>query len=139
MQDFIYKTRVYWDDTDAGGVVYHTNYLKWAEHARSDMLRQIGFSQTQLLQELNIAFVVKQLTLDYFVPALLDDLICIYSKPKTINGAKIIMQQNITRDGIKLATLNLTLACVSTTKKATRIPSKIACLIGPYCSHQKPK
>ena len=73
--DFRFPLRVYWEDTDAGGVVFYANYLKFFERARTEWLRSLGFSQEQLRLSLNVMFVVSELSVSYLKPARLDDLL----------------------------------------------------------------
>jgi acyl-CoA thioester hydrolase len=88
--------RVYYEDTDAGGLVYHANYLKFAERARTEMLRKMKIEQLILKNEYNIQFVVKNLFIEFFKSAQLDDLLNIKSYNNTISSAaKIIMEQSI--------------------------------------------
>lgn len=75
-----FPVRVYYEDTDAGGIVYYANYLKFAERARTEMLRLVGLNQSQLKKENGILFAVRSLTIDYRRPAVLDDLLEVVSR-----------------------------------------------------------
>ena len=90
-----FNYRIYYEDTDAGGVVYYANYLKFFERARSDFLRSIGISQVQLAQSENIIFVVKRCIIDYQSPARLDDEITVSVKIKEIHKVSLTMKQEI--------------------------------------------
>ena len=89
--------RIYYEDTDAGGVVYYANYLKYLERCRTEWLRQAGFDQSVLLREHQLAFVVRRVEADYLRPAILDDQIDVSLKIEKLGGAQIIFAQNISR------------------------------------------
>ena len=114
--------RVYYEDTDAGGLVYHANYLKFAERSRTEMLRKIKIEQVILKNEYNIQFVVKNLFIEYFKPAQLDDLLIIKSVILKISSAKIIMEQKIYKKMILLAKIDVTLGSVNPNGKPSRLP-----------------
>lgn len=120
-----YSIRVYYEDTDAGGVVYHARYLHFFERARTEFLREKGFSQQQFLAE-NFAFVVKKMEIDYKIPARLDDFLWVESEIIALKGAKIVFQQRLWRDDICLSEANVTVAAVDLAKmKAIAIPKEI--------------
>ena len=85
---FSFPVRVYFQDTDAGGVVYHASYVNFMERSRTEWLRTFGYSNASLMKELGVVFVVRSLKLDYLKPALLDDLVTVTSHVKEI-GRKI--------------------------------------------------
>ena len=114
--------RVYYEDTDAGGLVYHANYLKFAERARTEMLRKMKIEQLTLKNEYEIQFVVKNLFIEFFKSAQLDDLLNIKSIILNISAAKIIMEQTIYKKMIVLAKIDVTLGSVNTKGKPSRLP-----------------
>lgn len=114
--------RVYYEDTDAGGLVYHANYLKFAERSRTEMLRKMKIEQNILKEKYNIQFIVQKLFIEFFIPAKLDDLLKIKSEILNIYPAKINMQQNIYHKIQLLAKIDLTLGSVNTEGKPTRLP-----------------
>ena len=114
--------RVYYEDTDAGGLVYHANYLKFAERARTEMLREVKIEQLILKNEYDIQFVVKNLFIEFFKSAQLDDLLDIKSIILNISAAKIIMEQTIYKKMIVLAKIDVTLGSVNTKGKPSRLP-----------------
>ena len=122
---FINNVRVYYEDTDAGGVVYHSNYLKYAERARTEMLRKINIEQAKLKLEHNIQFIVKEIKIEFTKPAKLDQLLTLKSYLLKIAAAKIKMKQIIYKDSELLANINLTLGSVNTNGKPTRLPKFI--------------
>lgn len=89
--------RVYYEDTDAGGVVYHARYLHFFERARTEFLRQMDFSQQALLSQQQQAFVVRQMEIDFCLPAKLDDLVVVHSKIAQLKGASLIFEQQLMR------------------------------------------
>ena len=114
--------RVYYEDTDAGGLVYHANYLKFAERARTEMLRKMKIEQLILKNEYDIQFVVKNLFIEFFKSAQLDDLLNIKSIILNISAAKIIMEQTIYKKMIVLAKIDVILGSVNTKGKPSRLP-----------------
>lgn len=94
MKKFKWQVRVYYQDTDAGGVVYHATYLDFYERARTEMLREMGIDQVDLLRQ-NSAFVVKWLTIDYKAPAYLDMELIIYTQVITVKKASLIVEQSM--------------------------------------------
>jgi len=114
--------RVYYEDTDSGGVVYHANYLKYAERARTEMLRKYKIEQEKLKTDFNIQFIVKNLFIEYYAFAKLDDLLNIKSLIIQISSAKIIMEQSIFNKKKLLAKINVTLGSVNLEGKPSRLP-----------------
>jgi acyl-CoA thioester hydrolase len=90
-----HRFRVYYEDTDAGGVVFYANYLKFIERGRTEYLRDLGFDQGSLALEKNIVFVVKSLSADYLSPAYLDDIIEVQTTIKSIKNASLVFTQKI--------------------------------------------
>ena len=112
-QSFTHRCRVYYEDTDAGGVVYHVNYLKFMERARTECLRVLGFSQSQLAVE-NLLFVVHSAEARYLSPARLDDELLIGSEVVELNRASLVFCQRVRRssDAALLCEGRITVACV---------------------------
>lgn len=122
---FTTTMRVYYEDTDAGGVVYYANYLRFAERARTEWLRSVGIEQGQLLTHENIAFAVRACHVDFLRPARLDDLLTITTVVADIGNASISMQQAIRKDEELLATLNVRIAVVDTAFRPKRLPPSL--------------
>lgn len=121
-----FSYRIYYEDTDSGGVVYYANYLKFFERARTDFLRLIGISQSELASKENLVFVVRRCEIDYLTPAKLDDLISVSVLVKEINAASISMQQEIKIGDKVLSRLNVEIVCVAADNfKPKRIPDSI--------------
>jgi acyl-CoA thioester hydrolase len=125
-----FNYRIYYEDTDAGGVVYYANYLKFFERARTDFLRNIGISQAILAQIENIIFVVKRCTIEYHHPARLDDEINVSVKIKEIHKVSLTMTQEITKSAQLIAQLEVQIVCLNQQNfKPTRLPQKLIDLI----------
>ncbi|MDH2924196.1 acyl-CoA thioester hydrolase [Nicoletella semolina] len=121
-----YLVRVYYEDTDAGGVVYHARYLHFFERARTEFLRQLGFSQQLLLAE-NIAFVVKKMEIDYKIAAKLDDLLHVETTISQIKGASIVFIQRLFRQTECLSEATIRVASVDLAKmKPIAVPKAIS-------------
>jgi acyl-CoA thioester hydrolase len=110
---FSLTLRVYFHDTDAGGVVYHASYLNFMERARTEWLRTHGYSNAGLMKEFGMVFVVRSLKLDYFKPALLDDLLDVTAQIKDIGRSRISLLQTVRRDTEVLTEAEVHLVCVS--------------------------
>ena len=89
------RFRVYYEDTDAGGVVFYANYLKFIERGRTEYLRDLGFDQSVLANQKNVVFVVKSLSADYLSPAYLDDMVEVQTNIKSIKNASLVFAQKI--------------------------------------------
>ncbi|MDR3220797.1 MAG: tol-pal system-associated acyl-CoA thioesterase [Candidatus Accumulibacter sp.] len=95
---FSFPVRIYYEDTDAGGVVYYANYLKFLERCRSEWLRALGFEQADLLRDPGVAFVVRHVGLDYLKPARLDDLLAVSLEIDRLTRSQIFFRQHVWRD-----------------------------------------
>lgn len=137
-EEHIFPVRVYYEDTDAGGVVYYANYLRFAERARTEMLRRLGIESSRLMAEEGIAFAVRHCAVDYRRPARLDDQLEVRTRLSGVGGASLEMEQRIVRatrscvawgahddDGIEVVRIVLTLACMTAAGRAARIPAEI--------------
>lgn len=111
------QVRVYYEDTDAGGVVYYANYLKYLERGRSEFLRQLGFEQRALAQEAGLAFAVRSLSVEYLKPAKLDDLLEIQTFVEVVGRAQVTFAQSIGRSGETLLTARVRVACLDLAKE----------------------
>jgi len=110
---FSLPVRVYFQDTDAGGVVYHASYLNFMERARTEWMRTHGYSNAGLLKEFGVVFVVRSFKLDYLKPALLDDMLSVTARLKEIGRSRICMMQAVQRNEELLAEAEIHLVCVS--------------------------
>lgn len=109
---FDYPVTIYYEDTDASGVVYHANYLKFMERARSEILLQLKFNQDSLLQQ-GVAFVVADLTIDYLKPAKLSDSLNVSTRVVKVGKASVNFLQKIFRDSVLISQSSVRIACVS--------------------------
>jgi acyl-CoA thioester hydrolase len=110
---FVWPVRIYWEDTDAGGVVYHSNYLRYMERARSEWLRAQGIDQLDLRETTGLAFVVREMKLDFLKPARLDDELRITVVVKERRSASMLFAQDVSRaDGLLLVRAQVRVACV---------------------------
>src|ERR1700744_1426523 len=90
-----YAVRVYYEDTDAGGVVYHASYLRFAERARTEALRDLGIPHAELLQRFTLMFVVRRVEVDYLRPPRLDEALAIITEPLEVGGASVLLRQDV--------------------------------------------
>jgi acyl-CoA thioester hydrolase len=133
MDRFVWPVRVYYEDTDSGGVVYYANYLKFMERARTEWLRKRGFEQDMLLREQGLLFAVRSLTVDYHRPARFNDLLLVSSAVVQAGGASLVFEQIIQREyeSSVLCSARVKVACIDAeTFRARRIPRQLMGEIG---------
>ena len=126
-QPFALRCRVYYEDTDAGGIVYYVNYLKFMERARTERLRRMGFIQSQLAQD-NLLFVVHSCEARYHAPARLDDELSVSAEVVELNRASLRFRQQVRRvtDGLLLCEGSVLVVCVrADTLKTRSIPEEM--------------
>lgn len=109
---FTFPIRVYYEDTDAGGVVYYANYLKFFERGRTELLRSLDVERSLLAANGDIGFVVRHLSVDYLLPARLDDLLEVRTQLVRLRKASLQLTQTVHRNGETLCSAQVTLACV---------------------------
>lgn len=127
---FVLPIRVYYEDTDAAGVVYYANYLRFCERARTEWLRTLGFEQHRLLAEAHTAFVVRTLTADYVSSAGLDDALTVETRIRKLGRASLVFSQQVLRDGELLFDSLITIACVDIRRKRpAALPSRLRTLL----------
>ena len=112
MTPYTLKLRIYYEDTDAGGIVYHARYLAFAERARTEALRQAGVPHSELVQEYGLIFVVHRVEMDYLRPARLDDELTVTTGPWALGAATVEVRQVFTAADEKIGSLLVKLACV---------------------------
>jgi acyl-CoA thioester hydrolase len=117
--------RVYWEDTDAFGVVYYANYLRFIERARSDLLRLAGIDQQRLHREEGVGFVVRRCDIEYFAPAQMGDDLEVRTTFAELRGASLVMAQAVWRGAAELARATVRAGCVKAGKPA-RMPPQVA-------------
>lgn len=128
---FSWPVRVYYEDTDLGGVVYYANYLKYLERARTEWLRAAGFEQSALAAVHHVVFIVRSIALDYLRPARYDDRLEITVEPGEVGASRIALGQAVRRAEETLVTARVEIACVNTaTFRPVRIPGPVIAKIG---------
>ncbi len=126
-QVFSWPVRVYFQDTDAGGVVYHASYVNFMERARTEWLRTHGYSNADLMKEFGVMFVVRTMKLDYLRPALLDDMLNVTAQVMEIGRSRLTLLQSVKRADELLTTGEVHLVCVSReTFKPVRVPQALS-------------
>jgi len=117
--------RVYYEDTDAGGVVYHARYLAWAERARTEVLRHLGLTHTALVAEFGLLFVVRSANMDYLRPARLDDIVDVVTGPWAARGAAVSVRQGFWVGAHEIGRLQIGLAAIRAADgRPARIPAR---------------
>ena len=125
MSEFNYKVKVFYEDTDAGGVVYYANYLKFFERARTEAIAEIGLSNKKLLEEFGVLIIVKSCNIDYKKPAKLEDQLEIKSIISSISNSSFKMTQKVFRDDDQLTSSEIHLVIVDKKGKPSRIPDEL--------------
>ena len=129
-QPFTLPVRVYYEDTDAGGVVYYANYLKFCERARTEWLRTLGVSQQALIDEHGLAFVVRSVQADYLASARLDDALEVVTRVAMLRRASILFEQQVMRGQELLFTTRVLLASIDLHRqKPVAIPASLHALL----------
>ncbi len=121
----VWPVRVYYEDTDAAGIVYYANYLRFAERARTEMLRSIGGEHRALLDSHGLVFAVRRCTADYLVPARLDDSLEVRSRLLEVGGASMTAEQVVCREAEILVRMEVRLACMGRNGRAIRMPASV--------------
>ena len=126
VKPFRHATRVYWEDTDAGGIVYYANYLKYFERARTEWLRSLGVEQGVLRERLGTMFIVSRTTMRYLRPARLDDLLEVTVSVRDAARVSLHLEQQALRGAELLAEGDIRIACVDApTLRPRRIPDDV--------------
>lgn len=134
-----HSIRVYYEDTDAGGIVYYANYLKFAERARTEMLREAGFGHTAMMAADGILLAVRRVTAEYFRPAKLDDALVVATTVTGLGAATVDLDQSIRRDAAELCRVHVTIACVGRDGRPVRLPAGLRRILSPDTSILKKK
>jgi acyl-CoA thioester hydrolase len=129
-EPFTWPVRVYYEDTDAGGVVYYANYMKFAERARTEWLRALGFEQTELAAREKIAFVVRSAAIEFLAPARFDDALRVTVELIKVGAGQIDLNQRVLRGDEVLAAVTVKIVCVRVaTMRPVRLPQPLAAKI----------
>ncbi|MDJ0951380.1 MAG: tol-pal system-associated acyl-CoA thioesterase [Alphaproteobacteria bacterium] len=127
----VYPVRVYYEDTDTAGIVYYANYLKFAERARTELLRLLGFEQRDLFDTYGVGFAVRHCEIDFRLPARLDDALEVHSRMLDVGGASLRAEQVVRRDDTDLVRMQVRVACMNREGQPTRIPGPLLDLLRP--------
>lgn len=134
-QDHLLPVRVYYEDTDFTGLVYHANYVRYFERGRSDFLRLAGVGHAELLdQDEPLAFVVSDLVIKYLKPARIDDALVVRTRYEAIKGPRLIIRQTVERDGEVLCRADVTAVCIHLDGRPRRPTKRLVELVGPWLS-----
>ncbi|WP_420397118.1 tol-pal system-associated acyl-CoA thioesterase [Nioella sp.] len=120
-----FQTRVYYEDTDLAGIVYHANYLKFIERARSEMVREAGISQTALKAGQGIVFAVRRMEMDFIAPARFEDDLRVETLLVGVKGASFDLDQTVWRGADRLYAAKVQVVCLTDSGRAVRIPADI--------------
>lgn len=127
----LFNIRIYYEDTDTGGIVYYANYLKFAERARTEMLRDYGAALSLIQEQFDLAFVVRRCCADYHHPARLDDQLVVRTKIKRLGGASLDLDQRVYLEDQLLASLNVRLALIDQAMRPARFPPLLIAALRP--------
>jgi len=120
-----FPLRVYYEDTDAAGIVYYANYLRFAERARTELLRDLGIENAQMMEDHNLAFVVRQCSMDFLKSAKLDDMLAVETRLIDLGGASLSVDQRVRRKDVDLVTMEVKLACMTGDGRPARLPPDV--------------
>lgn len=123
--------RVYYEDTDLAGIVYYANYLKFIERARTEWVRGLGIDQGRLKAEAGIVFAVRRIEADYLRPARFDDELVVETRAEAVTGARIVLEQVVTRGGERLFQAIVTLVCLTEAGAPARVPAELRRQLAP--------
>lgn len=124
-----YPVRVHYEDTDMAGIVYHANYLKFIERARSDWVRELGVDQRAMRDGAGLVFAVRRLEAEYLAPARFDDVLAVESRVEAASGVRLTLQQAVLREGVVLFSARVVLVCLDAAGRPRRLPAAMAPLI----------
>lgn len=130
--EHVFALRVYYEDTDAAGIVYYVNYLKFAERARTEMLRLGGRGQDNLWREEGVGFAVRSAQIEYFRPARLDDALTLRTRVIDVGGASLRLGQRLFREDLLLADMTFRLAVIDRDGRPARLPPDIRASLAPH-------
>ena len=131
-ENFFHKLKIYYEDTDSGGVVYYANYLKFIERARTEALFSIGFSNKKVKEQFNSLIIVKSCNIEYKKPAYLEDELNVRSFVKSITKTSFFMNQVITKRDQTIVEAQIHLVFVNEQGKPVKIPDEIYSKFKPY-------
>jgi len=118
-----FPIRVYYEDTDLAGIVYYANYLKFIERGRSEWVREMGIDQAAMKRDEGVVFAVRRVEADYNKPAQYDDELVVTTEVETVTGARLVVRQNVERDGEVLFSALVTLVAIGENGAPARLPA----------------
>ncbi len=126
-RNFVFPVRVYYEDTDAAGMVYYANYLKFMERARTEWLRVLGFQQSRMVETQGVAFVARSAAVEYLKPARLDDALMVDTRVASVGRAQVVFDQRVLRSSETLAQGLMRIACVDPSRggRACALPADL--------------
>ena len=125
-KQFKFDLKIYYEDTDAGGVVFYANYLKYLERARTEAIYSLGYTNTQLKDKYDIIIIVKSCNINYIKSAKFEDRLSVYSKIMSISKASFVMKQVIKRKNIEISNAEIVLVAINEKGKPTKLPNGFA-------------
>ncbi|WP_116598933.1 tol-pal system-associated acyl-CoA thioesterase [Primorskyibacter marinus] len=124
-----FPVHVYYEDTDLAGIVYYANYLKFIERARTEWVRGLGIDQSRLKEAEGIVFAVRRVEADYLMPARFDDALEVDTTVEQVTGARIVLKQDVLRDGERLFSAIVTLVALQESGQPARLPANIRLIL----------
>ena len=124
-----FPVHVYYEDTDLAGIVYYANYLKFIERARTEWVRGLGIDQMKLKADEGIVFAVRRVEADYLMPARFDDSLEVQTTVEHVTGARIVLKQDVLRDGAVLFASLVTLVAIGESGQPARLPANIRLIL----------
>jgi acyl-CoA thioester hydrolase len=126
---FIYTFKIYYEDTDSGGVVYYANYLKFIERARTEMINELGFTLTKLLNDYDRLFLVKKIECDYIESCKLEDTLNVQSNVLVLKNASFVLEQNLLKQNKIIFRSKIVMVCVNSQGAPSKIPNELHSLM----------
>ena len=126
---FQYTFKIYYEDTDSGGVVYYANYLKFIERARTEMINELGFTLTKLLNDYDRLFLVKKIECDYIESCKLEDTLNVQSKVLVLKNASFVLEQNLLKQNKIIFRSKIVMVCVNSQGAPSKIPTELHSLM----------
>lgn len=127
----VFPLRVYFEDTDAGGIVYYANYLKYAERARTEFMRALGADHSGLMANEGVMMTVRRCEAEFFSPARLDDALDVHTTIEEIGGATMWLDQRVMRGEDELVRMRVRLACVNRDLRPAKLPARLRAALAP--------
>jgi acyl-CoA thioester hydrolase len=126
---FLYTFKIYYEDTDSGGVVYYANYLKFIERARAEMINELGFTLTTLLKDYDRLFLVKKIECDYIESCKLEDTLKVQSRVLVLKNASFVLEQNLLKQNKIIFRSKIVMVCVNSQGAPSKIPTELHSLM----------